>query len=104
MNMMEEEGAPTTSAVRNAARRRKAAKEAAANPAQDFVNLFNCCGVDLGLGGGNKESYYDITREMEAARYEEQLKEKHEREEMLRKSYKKRPVRESVVENVEVVQ
>ena len=102
--MMQEEGAPTTAAIRNAARRRRAAQEAESNPAQDFVNLLNCCGVDLGLGGGNKESYYDISREMEAARYEEQLKEKHEREEFLRKSYKKRPVRESVVENVEVVQ
>lgn len=100
---MEEAGAPTA-AIRNSTRRRRAAQEAEANPAQDFVNLFNCCGVDLGLGGGNKESYYDISREMEAARYEEQLKEKHEREEFLRKSYKKRPVRESVVENVEVVQ
>jgi len=97
---MEEEGAPTTSAVRNLARRRKAAKEHEANPAQDFVDLFNCCGVDLGLGGGNKETYYDMTREMEKARYEEQLRKKQEREEMLRKSYKKKVVRESLVENV----
>ena len=102
--MMEEEGAPTTSAVRNLARRRKAAKEAEAHPAQDFVNLFNCCGVDLGLGGGNKESYYDLTREMETARYEDQLREKQEREAFLRKTYQKRSVRESLVENVEVVQ
>lgn len=103
MAMMEEEGG-TTSAVRNSARRRRAAKEAQSNPAQDFVNIFNCCGADFGLGGGNKESYYDMTREMETARYEDKVREKQDRELAVRKSYQKRGVRESLIENVEVVQ
>ena len=105
MAMMEEEG-HTTAAVRNLARRRRAAKETMSNPAQDFVNLFACCGVDLGLGGGNKEKYLDITREIETARYKETVRMKAEREEMLRKSYKRKStgMRHNLVENVEVVQ
>lgn len=103
--MMEEQGL-STAAVRNMVRRRNAAKEATTNPAQDFINLFNCCGVDLGLGGGNKEKYWDVTREMETARYEQHVREKAEREEALRKAYKRKSTgaRDALVENVEVVQ
>lgn len=103
MGMMEEEG-QTTAAVRNMARRRQAAKEASTNPAQDFIDLFNCCGVDLGLGAGNKEAYFDYTRELETAKYNETRRETAEREELLRKKYQRKPPRESLVENVEVVQ
>ena len=103
MAMMEEEGL-TTAAVRNMTRRRQAAKEATTNPAQDFINLFACCGVDLGLGGGNKEGYFDFTRELETARYKETTQEKAHREEMLRRRYQRKPPRENLVENVEVVQ
>lgn len=103
MSKVEEEG-HTTAAVRNMARRRHAAIEANSNPAQDFINLFNCCGVDLGLGGGNKESYWDFSRELEAAKYSETRREKNEREEMLRRKYQRKPPRDSLVENVEVVQ
>lgn len=103
MNMMEEEG-HTTAAVRNMARRRQAAREASSNPAQDFINLFACCGVDLGLGGGNKEKFWDYTRELETARYAETSRERNEREEELRRRYQRKPPRESLVENVEVVQ
>ena len=103
--MMEEQGL-STAAIRNMVRRRKAAKEATKNPARDFINLFNCCGVDLGLGGGNKEMYWDMTREMETARYEQHIREKAEREEALRRAYKRKctGAREALVENVEVIQ
>lgn len=101
--MLADEG-HTTAAVRNHARRRRAAKEATTNPAQDFINIFNCCGVDLGLGGGHKESYFDISRELEKARYYETHKEQEEREEMLRRNYQKKPPKDTLVENVEVVQ
>lgn len=103
MSMMEEEG-QTTAAVRNLARRRTAAKQATNNPAQDFIDLFNCCGVDLGLGGGNKEKYFDLSREMESARYNESKREKLEREERLRRKYQRKPRSDNLVENVEVVQ
>ncbi|CAB9498010.1 expressed unknown protein [Seminavis robusta] len=105
ITMMEEQGR-STAAVRNSSRRRQAAKEATMNPAQDFVNLFACCGVDLGLGGGNQEKYLDITREIETARYQETTRMRQEREELLRKSYKRKStgMRHSLVENVEVVQ
>lgn len=103
MSMMEEEG-HTTAAVRNLARRRKAAKQATTNPAQDFVNIFNCCGVDLGLGGGNKEKYFDITRELESARYNESNREKAEREAKLRRNFQRKPPKDNLIENVEVVQ
>jgi hypothetical protein len=105
MTMMEEQGL-STAAIRNMVRRRKAAKEATKNPARDFINLFNCCGVDLGLGGGSNEKYWDTTREMETARYEQFIREKAEREEALRKAYKRKSTgaREALVENVEVVQ
>ena len=100
---MEEEG-KTTAAIRNMTRRRQAAKETTINPAQDFIDLFNCCGVDLGLGGGNKEKYVDFTREMETARYNETMQEKLKREASLRRRYRRKPPRENLVENVEVVQ
>mgnify|MGYP000714982905 CR=1 FL=1 len=100
---MAEEG-HSTAAARNLSRRRRAAKEASTNPAQDFVNLFNCCGVDLGLGGGNREGYFDITRELETARYNETKKEKAQREEMLRQKYRRKPPSDNLIENVEVVQ
>jgi hypothetical protein len=103
MAMMEEEG-HTTAAVRNMARRRQAAREATVNPAQDFINLFNCCGVDLGLGGGHKEKYFDFTRQLESARYNETTREKAQREEMLRRKYQRKTPKESLIENVEVVQ
>lgn len=100
---MEEEG-HTTATVRNLARRRRAAKAATSNPAQDFVNIFNCCGVDLGLGGGNQETYWDITRELEKARYYETNREKAEKEQALIRKYQRKPPQDNLVENVEVVQ
>ena len=93
----------TTAAIRNHARRKRAVENASSNPARDFVEIFNCCGVDLGLGGGNSEKYFDFTRELEKQRYVNSIKEKANREDELRKTFRKKPVRTSLVENVEVV-